>query len=96
MRRRAIVDHQIQSLPAWAASVGGLSSSDSHFEAYTVLMDVVLRVKLHLVSHVYSMFKVYLPCDCSCVVGVSARPNKLDIDGKEHFGASSTGGDGGA
>ena len=59
-------------------------------------MDVALPVNLNHVSHVYYKFKGYIHCDCSCVVGLSAKPNKLDIDGKEHFGASSTGGDGGA
>jgi hypothetical protein len=59
-------------------------------------MDVALPVKLRLVSHIYSIIMSYIRCACSCVVGLSARPNKLDIDGKEHFGASSTGGDGGA
>jgi hypothetical protein len=35
-------------------------------------------------------------CACSWVIGVSARPNKLDIDGKQQFEGSSTGGDRGA
>ena len=60
------------------------------------MIDVALPVKLYLVSYIYSIFKSYIPCACSCVVGLSARPNKVDIDGNEHFGASSTGGDGGA
>lgn len=41
---------------------------------------------------------VDLPCCCDCCSGgldPSARPKRLDIDGKEHFVASSTGGDGG-
>jgi hypothetical protein len=96
MRRKAIVGHQTQSPLAWAASEGGLFLSDSQFGAYTVMMDAALLVKLHLISHVFSIFVEYIHWDCSCVVGLSARPNRLDIDGKEHFGASSTGGDGGA
>jgi hypothetical protein len=57
------------------------------------------RLGLYLVSYKFSLYMagIYLhSIGCSCGLGPSVSPNKLDIDGKEHFGTSSNGGDGGA
>lgn len=44
-----------------------------------------------------SDIKPCLHCSvCSCVRGLSANTNRLDIEGNEHLGISSIGGDGGA